>query len=115
MMLKKEIKNNTTMVIYRTVYLPTLLCGSESWTVLTGCECSFTGTEMRYCRQTRRDRIRSRQIWGILDEVPVTEMVDRRELSWFGHLIRMDNNRKPRDLWERRDGGIQGRGMARVE
>jgi hypothetical protein len=52
-------KNNTTMVIYEMVRLPMLLCGSESWTVLTGYECRFAGKEM-YCRQTRRERIRSR-------------------------------------------------------
>jgi hypothetical protein len=33
-------------------------------------------------------------------------MVDRWELRQFGHLIRMDNNRKPRYLWERRVEGI---------
>ena len=42
-------------------------------------------------------------------------MVDRRELRWFGHLIRMDINRKPRYLWERRVEGMRGRGRARVE
>ena len=98
------------MVIYRTVYLPPLLYGSESWTVLRRYESRFAGTEMRYCRQTRRDRIRNSQIWRILNEVPVTEMVDRRELRWLGHLIGMDNNRKPRDLREKRVEGMQGRG-----
>jgi len=82
-MLKKEIENNNKMVIYKMVYLPMLLYGSESWTVLTRYESRIAGTEMRYCRQTRRNRIRNSQIWGILNEVPVTEMVDRRELSWL--------------------------------
>jgi len=36
-------------------------------------------------------------------------MVNRRELSWFGHLIRMDNNRKRRHFWETRVAGIWGR------
>jgi hypothetical protein len=70
---------------------------------------------MRYCRQTRKDRIRNSQIWGMLNEVPVIEMDDREEMRWFGHLIRMDNNRKPRDLWERRGEGRRGRGRVRVE
>ena len=86
-MLKKEIKNNTKMIICRMVYLPTLLHGSESWTALTRYENRFAGTEMSYCRQTRRDRIRNTKIWGILNEVAVTEMVDRRELRWFGYLM----------------------------
>ena len=42
-------------------------------------------------------------------------MVDRKEQRWFGHLIRMDNNRKPRHLWERKVMGMQGRGRVRVE
>jgi hypothetical protein len=42
-------------------------------------------------------------------------MVDRKELREFGHLIRMDNNRKPRDLWERGVEGMRGRGRVRVE
>jgi hypothetical protein len=70
---------------------------------------------MRYCRQTGRDRIRNSQIQGILSEVPVIEMDNRRELRWFGHLIRMDNNRKPRDLQDRRVEGMWGSGRARVE
>jgi len=89
--------------------------GSESWTVLTRCESRIAGTVMRYCRQTSRDRIRNSQIWGILNEVPVTEMVDRRELRRFGHLIRMDINRKHRHLWERSFQGIWGRGRVGVE
>jgi len=47
--------------------------------------------------------------------VPVTEMVDRRELRWLGHLIGMGNNRKVRGLQERRVEGLQGRGRAKVE
>jgi len=47
--------------------------------------------------------------------VPVTEMFDRRRLRWFGHLIRIDKNRKPRHLWERGVDGMWGRGRMSVE
>ena len=47
--------------------------------------------------------------------MPVTEMVKRRELRWFGHLIRMDNNSKPRFLRERVVEWVCGRGGVRVE
>jgi hypothetical protein len=43
-MLKKEIENNNKMVIYKMVYLPTLLCGSDSWTVLTRYGSRVAGT-----------------------------------------------------------------------
>jgi hypothetical protein len=35
-----------------------------------------------------------------LNGVPFIEVVDRRELRWFGHLIGTDNNRNHRDLWD---------------
>jgi len=41
------------------VYFPALLSGAESWIVLTRCESRIAGTEMRYSRQTRRDRKRN--------------------------------------------------------
>jgi hypothetical protein len=40
----------------------------------------------------KRDRIRNSEILGILNEVPVTEMIEWRELRLFGHLIRIVNN-----------------------
>jgi hypothetical protein len=45
---KKEINNNTKMTIYTTVYLLSLLYGSESWKILTKYEIKITGAEMRY-------------------------------------------------------------------
>jgi hypothetical protein len=42
-------------------------------------------------------------------------MVDRRELRWFVHLIRMDNSRTLRQVWERRVEGLRGRGRVRIE
>jgi hypothetical protein len=35
-------------------------------------------------------------------------MVDGRELRWFGHLMRMDSNRKPRQVWVQELRGCKG-------
>jgi hypothetical protein len=70
--------------------------------MLTKHENRITSAEMRYLGKcmgkTRRDRIRNSQIRGILNQEPVTKMVDRRELRWFRHLIRINSNRKPRQV-----------------
>jgi len=62
----------------------------------------FTGAEMRYLRKcswkTGGDKVRSNQIRGMLNQELVTKMVDNRKLRWFGHLIRMDSNMKPRQV-----------------
>jgi hypothetical protein len=55
---KKEISNNTKMRIYRMVYPPTLLCGSESWTKLKKHESGITGTIFRFKQIHRNNKIR---------------------------------------------------------
>jgi hypothetical protein len=42
-------------------------------------------------------------------------MVDKRELRWFGQLIRMDSNRKPRQVWETKVEGMRRRGRPGME
>lgn len=73
-------------------------------TVLTRHESRITGAEVSYLRKfrgkTRRVRIGNSQIRGKLNQEPVTKMVDRKKLRWFGHLIGMDSNRKSRQVWE---------------
>jgi hypothetical protein len=77
------------------------------------------GTVMRYVRKcvgkARRDRIRNSHIRGLLNQEPVTTMVDRRELRWLGHLIGMHSSRKLSQVWERRVEGMQGRGRPRID
>jgi hypothetical protein len=90
------------MRIYKMVYLPTPFYGSDSWVMLLKHEIRITGAEMRCLRKckgkTRSDRIRNSKIRVILNQEQVTKMVDGRELRWFGHLMRMDSNRKPRQV-----------------
>jgi len=72
-----------------------------------------TSADMRYlrkCREkTRRDSIR----W-ILNQEPFTKMVDKGELRLFWHLIRMDSNSKPRQVWERTE-GLRGKRRPRIQ
>lgn len=51
--------------------------------------------------RTRRDRIGKSQIRRTLNQEPVTKMVYRKEPRYFGHLIKMQSNRTPRQVWEK--------------
>jgi hypothetical protein len=70
--------------------------------MLTRHEGRFTGAEIRYLRKcawkTGGDKVRSSQIRGVLNQELGTKMFDNRKLRWFGHLIRMDSNMKPRQV-----------------
>jgi hypothetical protein len=57
---KQEVAEETKMVMYKTVYFPTLTYGCESWALTTKLESRLQTNEMCYPRsvfgKTRRDR-----------------------------------------------------------
>lgn len=74
---------------------------------------------VRYLRtrmgKTMRDRTRNSQIRGIINQEPVTKIVDSRELRWFWHLIMMDSNSKLRQEWKNKSWGDARKGRPRTE
>ena len=60
---KKEISTKVKIQVYKTVYIPTLLYGSETWVMLDKHKSRITSSEMKYLRKikgkTRRDRVRN--------------------------------------------------------
>ncbi|XP_014294694.1 uncharacterized protein [Halyomorpha halys] len=69
---KREVEKNVKVHIFKAIYLPTLLYGSESWVPLDKHLSRVTRMEMRYLRRvadlTRRDRIRNERTrcWNYL-------------------------------------------------
>ena len=64
------------------------------------------GAEMRVLRTvkgvTRRDRVRNPDIRRELRVEPLLEEIERIQLRWYGHVMRMTDNRLPRKylLWQ---------------
>ena len=57
----------------------------------------MTSSEMKYLRKikgkTRRDRVRNISIRESLNMETVVEMVERRNLKWYGHMVSIKQNR----------------------
>ena len=51
-------------------------------------------------RNTRRDRIRNERIREGLKQKSVDEILQKRQLKLFGHVVRMDERRKSRQRTE---------------
>ena len=103
---RKEVSKKTKMTIYKTVYRPILTYGSESWTLTNRIKSRLQGMEMKYLRRvkgiTRRDRIRNEAVREELKIEPILETIENNKLKWFGHLIRMPDNRPVKTVWEAR-------------
>lgn len=114
---KKEITKQTKIKIYNTIYRPVLTYGCESWTLTSNQRSKIQATEMKYLRgvvgKTRRDRVRNEQIREELGVQPIMEFIEQRQLSWWGHLQRMNNDRPVKQIYEARLQAKRRRGRPR--
>lgn len=115
---KREVTNQVKLHIFKAVFLPTLLYGSESLVTLDRNMSRMTAIEMKYLRRvagkTRRDRIRNDTIREQLAIPPLKATFHKRQLKWFGHVCRMQENRDPRKIMEARPTGKRPRGRPRI-
>jgi hypothetical protein len=63
--------------------------------------------------KTRRDRCRNATVREQLKQESLIDGIERRKLRWYGHLVRMAEDRKPRQILEARIEGKRGRGRPR--
>ena len=53
----------------------------------------------RIAKKTRRDRIRNERIREEMNQESVTVRLEEKQLKWFGHITRMNEESKPRQIW----------------
>nr|XP_014280962.1 uncharacterized protein LOC106683788 [Halyomorpha halys] len=100
---KREIGMNVKLHIYKSVFLPILLFGAESWILTDRQESRLTTTEMKFLGRTvgkaKRDHVRNKRIRQELGIVSVKKVLQIRQLEWFGHVIRMEEHRDSQRRW----------------
>jgi hypothetical protein len=52
--------------------------------------------------RTRRDKWRNNRIRETLNQEPILNYIDRRSIEWYGHVVRMQDYRKPKQAMEAR-------------
>ena len=108
-------------LIYRTILKPILTYGSEMWTMTTKTELKLQAAEMKLLRLikrvTRRDRIRNTVIRSEFNMVPLIEDIERGRLRWYGHVRRMEGEKKQKNTWNgsllenRQSAALEGDGL----
>jgi hypothetical protein len=106
------------MRICKTVFIPTLLYGTESLTILDKRKSRMQASEMKYLRKvigkTRREQIRN-TMRNHLKQESVEVLMEKRMLKKYGHAVRMDLERRPKLVLQARPEGGRGRGRPRLE
>ena len=103
---KNNISLQTKMRLYRSIILPILLYGSETWTTLKidlkklevfqmQCLRRILGVSLLNHLHNETIRVRCN------NQPKIEEIVQHRRLLWFGHLCRMNEERIPHNmLWK---------------
>ncbi|PSN33203.1 hypothetical protein C0J52_23308 [Blattella germanica] len=73
----------------------------------------MTAVKMKYLRRmlgkTRRGRIRNENVREeAKQEKPLINSIEEKQLKWFGHVYRMSDERKVKQVIEMRKGGGAG-------
>ncbi|CAH1393932.1 unnamed protein product [Nezara viridula] len=85
----------------------------SNWTN-TGAEYAKIRYLRRMAGRTRRDLVRNQRIQQELGVSTVKEVVEKRQLKWFGHLCQMEEDRDPRKYFKARPTERRPRGRPRL-
>ena len=114
---RKELKKATKMRVYNAIVLPTMLYGSETWTVMKRHESRLGATEMAYLRRvegvTRMDRVRNADVREAVGQEEVMEKVKRKQRAWKEKLEQMEDNRLVKKVYTEEIAGKRPRGRPR--
>ncbi|KAL4004686.1 hepatocyte cell adhesion molecule [Sarotherodon galilaeus] len=92
-----ELSVKAKLSLYWSIYAPTLTYGHELWVVTETTRSQIQAAEMGFLRRVAglslRDRVRSLAIQEGLRVETLLLHIERSQLSWFGHLMRMPPER----------------------
>ena len=100
------------------VYRPALTYGHELWVMTERVRSRVQAAEMQFLRSmiglSLLDRVRSSDIREFLEIEPLLLWVERSQLRWFGHLIRMPPDRLVKRVFRECPIGRRPRGRPRM-
>ncbi|KAM4551690.1 putative transposon-derived protein F52C9.6 isoform 1-T3 [Odontesthes bonariensis] len=115
---KKELSQKAKLSIYRSIYVPILTYGHELWVVTERTRSRIQAAEMSFLRRVSglslRDGVRSSVIREGLGVEPLLLCIERGQMRWLGHLVRMPPGRLPGEVFRARPTGKRPRGRPRT-
>ncbi|TKS65499.1 putative uncharacterized transposon-derived protein [Collichthys lucidus] len=115
---KKELSRKAKLSIYQSIYVPTLIYGDELWVVIERMRSRIQAAEMSFLRRVAgvslRDRVRSSAIREELRVELLLLRMERNQLRWLRHLVRMPPGSLLGEMYWARPSGRQPRGRPRT-
>uniref|UniRef100_A0A674P165 Reverse transcriptase domain-containing protein n=1 Tax=Takifugu rubripes TaxID=31033 RepID=A0A674P165_TAKRU len=104
--------------LHRSIFVPTLTYGHELWVMTERTRSRVQAAEMSFLRRVAglslRDRVRSSAIREELGVEPLLLRVERSQMRWLGHLVRMPPGRLPGEVFRACPSGRRPPGRPRT-
>ena len=104
--------------MYKSLYYPTLTYGHESWVLTDRMRSRVQAAVMRYLRRVagvhRIDKVSNSTNRQKLNIAQLLLKVKRSQLRWFGHVLRMPQNRLVYQVHSAQPTGSRPRGRPRT-
>lgn len=114
----RHLSKKARLSVYKSLYRSVLTYGHESWIMTERTRSRIQASEMRFLRKiegvSRIDRIRNSTIRDALNIEPLLLWIEKSQLRWFGHVLRMPADRIARRIFEARPGGTRPVGKPRA-
>lgn len=98
--LRNKVRQETTMKFYKTMAVPVLMYGSETWVNKKKYQNAIQSSEMKFLRSvnkcTKLDKIKNEDIRKNLDIFSLNKKIQNNKERWKEHVLRMDENRFPK-------------------
>lgn len=107
---KKKIDRKAKLHVFKAIIMPSLTYASEAWIRRTKHNSKITAAEMKIFRwragKMKLNRIRNVNIRKLLDVEPIVNVIERKQLKWYGHVIRMNDKSLPKVMGSSKVGNI---------
>ena len=116
--MRKELSKEAKLSIFKSVYIPVLTYGHESWILTEKVRSRVQAAEMRFLRAVKGvsllDRMYSTDIRESLEVEPLLLKIERSQLRWYGHVLRMPPERPAKKFLFAKPTSTRPRGRPRT-
>ena len=114
---KRELSTKAKLSVFKSVFTPILTYGHQHWVVTERLRSRIQAAEMRFLRWiaglSLLDRVHSSVIREGLNVESLLLHIEKSQLRWLGHVLRMPPDRLVRNVWDACPTGKRPRGRPR--
>ena len=108
--MKRKLSKKANLSVFKTVFVPILTNGNESWVMIERVQSQVLASKMRFLQIIEEvalfDKVRSSEIRKSLNIAPLLLPIERSQLRLFGHVSRMPQEKLPNKLYLPKQMGV---------